>query len=153
MRFCNDVTVFDVDRGAERFESLQVLIDGARTDLTAAWERYLRAPMTSNERPKDEHTRAHLTHELVRRFGARRSICLRQPNFGDVYRDVTTEEAEERRGRVDIAEPGDVAQTARSVGEQGRAKDGERSIFRAANTNAPVQRFAATDSNRIHRRT
>src|SRR4029077_12073286 len=71
-----DVTVLLRDLGAELLESLDVEIDGARSNRAAAGERDAGASAASNEGAEDEGGGAHGLDQFVRRFGGGKIFAL-----------------------------------------------------------------------------
>ena len=138
----DDVAALEADGAAQRLEALEVLVDGARADLAAAGERDLRAAEARDERAEHQHARAHLLHELVGRLGAHVGAGG-DVDLGRVDRHVAAEEAQQRRGGVDVAQRRHVAQLARAVGEQRGAEDGQGGVLRAADADRAAQRAVA----------
>ncbi len=136
-------------RAAHRFEPLEVLIDGTRADGAPAGERDLCVTEPRHERSEDEHARAHLLHELVRRLrtDARARLDV-DHRSGDLH--VASEEPQERRRRVDVAQGGHVPEATRAVGQERRAEDGERRVLGAADLHGAAEGAPGADADCVH---
>ena len=143
------VAALEPDPAAHRFEALEVLVDGPRTDGASPRQRDLCVAESRHERAKYEDARAHLLDELVRRFGpnarARGDLDHRRGNL-----HVATEKPQQGRGRIDVAETRDVAQPTGAVREERRAQDGKRSVLGSADLNGAAKRPARADPDGVH---
>ena len=128
----DDVAALEADGAPHRLEPLQVLVDRARANRAASGERNLRASVPRDERPEDQHARAHLLHELVRCLRADLAARRLERDLGRRDVHLATEEAEQRRGRRDVPQIGNIPQAARAVGQERGAQDRERGVLRAA---------------------
>ena len=88
-----------------------MLVDGARSDLASPRERHLGASMSGEEGAEHHHACAHLFHELVGSLGPD-VVSRAHPHAGGGVVHLASEEAQERRSRVDVAQLRHVAQQA-----------------------------------------
>jgi hypothetical protein len=64
----DDVAVLDMDRGAHRLQTLDVLVDRTRADRAAAGQRHPRFAEAREQRAEHEDRRAHRLDQLVGRL-------------------------------------------------------------------------------------
>ncbi len=144
-----DVPALEAYRAAHRLEALEMLVDGPRADRASAGERHPRAAEARDERPEHENARAHLLHQLVGRLRTD-ARPRRHVDDGRRHGHVAAEKAQERCGRLDVAERRHVPQPARAVGKECGAEDGQSRVLRAADPHRAAQRPAAPDENGVH---
>ena len=141
--------------GAHRLEPLNVHINRADADLTAARMPRLGGPQTRQQWAHYQERRPHLSDELGRCCGAGHGA-------GGDHRRVGIREIDPRPQRPQqigqgerVLDPGHVAYNARVLGQQGRRHDGQRRVFGAADAHAapqrgtPVHVQAAAGSDRL----
>src|SRR5262249_40450463 len=95
------------------------------------------------------HAGAHLLHELVGSFG----FDVRageHPHGGRGHLAPAAQEPQERGGRVDVAERGDVAKQALAVREERRAEDGKSRVLRSAHLDGAGEPLAAPNPDGVH---
>ena len=88
-----DVTVRDVDLGAERFEALEVQVNGARAPGASAGERYAAASEAGDERAEHVEARAHGLDEFVWGFQMVYAVRVDSQDVASAV-DVATDNAE-----------------------------------------------------------
>jgi hypothetical protein len=145
-----NVAMLDADGRAHGLQALHMLVYRAQADGAASGQRYARAAAARQQRPEDQHRRAHGLHELVRRRGIadlRRGEAHRGARA--LHFDAHLDEKPGHGG--DIHEPRHVGEVERLGRKQRRAHYGERRVLCARNRNLALQRAAAADLELIHR--
>ena len=116
-----DVAVLLRDLGAQALETLDVQIDGARTDGASAGQRDAGAATARDQRSEDERRGSHGLDQFIRRF---RSAERARANSGAMLGasvaefDFGAHGGEELARGLDVAHLRDVFENHRLVGEQ-----------------------------------
>ncbi len=152
----DDVAVFEIDAGAQRFEALDMEIDRARADGAAAGQRNLGRTVARQERTGHLEARAHLAHDVVRRergFDGRgvqadRVAAAQAIATPDV--EVHAELHHQVGHGIHIGQARHVADRHRLVGQDRRRHELERRILGAADRNFTLEAVAAPDAYPVH---
>ena len=125
-------------------------VDRARADRTAARQTHLSSPESSKQRPKCQHARAHRLYKLVWSFENInvRGIDLVGAKFGRKHR--RTKVFEQAPLRYKIFDVGNIVESYRFSGQQGRRQTRQRGILRPADLDLSSERSAALDQKFIH---
>ncbi len=137
-----DVAVFDGDLGAHRLQTLDVQIDRARADGTAAGQGHLGIAEARHQRPQHEDRRTHGLHHVVGRFPVIDLVALE----GDFARRGFRRDAhllQQFAHGADIVQVGQVGQAQGIGGQQAGAHDGQCGVLGAGDAHFAAQRVAA----------
>jgi hypothetical protein len=146
----DDVAAAELDLGAHRLQALEVLVDRARSDLAAAWQRDLGAAVAGEQRAEHEDARAHLLDELVGGLGPGVAGGL-----ADAHEGASTWTSRPRKRRSAA-----VVSMSRSLGtlrsrlspseSKRRAEDRERCVLGAAHRDGAVEPLSPADADSVH---
>ena len=148
-----DVSVLLRDFRAQQFQSLDVQIDGAGADGTAARKRDTGPAAPRHQRPQDQRRRAHLLDQFVGGFG---SGQIAGANRGAMLRPSVTQfdfgahGGQQFAGGLDVAHLRNIFQDDGFFSEQGRGHGRQGGVLGAADANCSQQRIAAANYKFVH---
>ena len=153
-----DVTLADIDVGAQFGQRLEVQVHRAGADGAAAGQRHAGLAASRQNRPQNQHRGAHLADQIVGRGGAgdgpRRQLenapGVAAPGGVAVHMDVDAQLGQQVCHGRDVDQVRQVGQAKGAVGKQARGHQRQRRVLGAADTNGASQRRAAADMNAIH---
>ena len=130
-------------------QRLQMQINGAGTELTAAGVAEGAFAHPAEHRAKEDDGRAHFLHERLRDDGARRSIRADGDGVA-VHMAFAADAAQDAARGINIGELRAVGQHAFSPAEECGCQDGERAVFGALHRDIPLQPPAALNDEFLH---
>jgi hypothetical protein len=144
-----DVAMVEIDFGAHRLQTLDVLIDRAEPDGTSSGQRYTRLSAPREQRPERQDRRPHGLHHLVR---SQRPVHLprRQCQRPVVRFHPHAHLREQRAHGANVVQLRQIVERERFWREQCGAQNRQRRVFRAGNGNLTLERDAALDREFFH---
>ena len=140
-----DHTVFHRVLRAEGYKRLEVLVDGARAEITAAGHGHGGFAETAQQRAQKIIRGAHLARKLVGHTcgGDMGCVDLQRVLVDDAH--MRAHGAEDVHRGTDVADIGQVLDHTFTACKNGGRQDGDRRIFRAADLDFAHQRFTAVN--------
>ena len=148
----HDVAAVVLDGGAERAERVEVRIEPPAADHVAARRRHPGAARSGPAAGRRAGTRP----GSARRARGRPRSCRRSrrrsgPRRGPSHSTRAPSCASSSDHRLDVADPGHVAQDHFVVGQQARGQDRQRAVLVAGGRDRARQRHSAFDYELLHR--
>jgi hypothetical protein len=122
----------------------EVQVNRAFSQLTAARRAQTRLTAAGQQRPHEDHGRAHFQHQLVRDGAARDAVCINGNLVVPLLR-LTAQVAQDAQRGVDVPQPGYIVELRFRRAQDGRRQNRERGVFRALHTAHAVQPASASD--------
>ena len=118
----------DVDFGAERFEALEVQVNGARAPGASAGERYAATSEAGDERAEHVEACAHGLDEFVRGFQMIDSVRVDSQDVASAV-DVAADNAEHIGHGLHVFQVRDVCDFGNAIGEECCGHDGKNRVL------------------------
>ncbi len=146
-----DVAVFDRDVGAHLLQAVDVQVDRARADGTAAGQRHLGLAEAGQQRPQHQDGGAHGLDQLV--GGAQGadigSIHLHAHALANDYPRPQLPEELDDGGY--IPEVGDIGEIHGGIGQQGGGQQRQGGVLRPAHPHIALQAVAPLQDDLVHK--
>ncbi len=150
LRARTHIAVLEIDLGAHRHESLDVLVDGAQPDRAAARKRHPRLAAARDQRAERQDRRPHRLHELVGRERPVDGAGVELDGAGIAGVDADAHLREQPLHRPHVVEPRDVGEDERLVAKERRAQERQRGVLGARDADFAAERVAAVDDEPVH---
>ena len=144
-----EVSLFQIDFGAHRFQPLGMQIDGPGADGASARKRDPGASETRQQGAQHQYRGAHGAHHIVGRLEVVNGAGIR---LQDIFfpGDTHTQGAQQLLHRIDVAQAGHIGKTVFSGRQQRRADQRQRRVLGTADMHRATQFLSSMNNDLVH---